>query len=49
MVMKTDHVNTLKFKATAMLSAAEKNIKPAQTKPKMVAMSGTISMAIGGR
>ena len=36
---------TLKFKATITFSAAERNINPDQTNPKMAAMSGTTSRA----
>src|SRR5713101_9650127 len=47
--MNADHATTLKFSATNRFNAAEKNISPAHTKPKIKAMSGTSSMATGGR
>ena len=43
-----DQVIGSSVSASAMLSAAEPNIRPAHTKPKIQAMSGTVCTAIGG-
>ena len=43
-----DQVIGSSVSASTMLSAAEPNIRPAHTKPKIQAMSGTVCTAIGG-
>ena len=44
-----DHVTGDSVMASAMLSAAEPNIRPAQMNPNHQARSGTVWTAIGGR
>src|SRR5262249_80623 len=47
--MNHAHVTTLKLNATNTFTAADANIRPAQRKPTITAMSGTTAFASGGR